>query len=438
MAYAVGRSVLGKPGGVSVTRPTDATVVPIRLALDGRAGVTLWATPWEEDGEEWQAFLGTGRKVLVFTTTDDLADYLRSGNENDLTDHPSWSMLTTLPAKQLEPEEDYDFDLDGVYDLAAGDPDPFSVSELSDLVDIVQRIAECCDDGTLLRLVEDTPEFSRLLADEITYSGAEGEAQWTELGEALDRSWELVIDRLGGLVEWRGEPPADVAEDEDEDDDIEVIEDIEDADDTEDEADEDEDDETTEAVAAADDEDDEDDEADEDGAADEETDEADDEEDEDADDEEDDEAEGTWGEAGIMPIAVGLPTGTGYTLRTYVDEEPRFLGSDLNVYLFRSPSGLVEFCRSEDEDEHDLAELDTWSLVRDAEAEALTVDPTEEDSYDLTAPGPEAVELARDLADYCQLAGVEAALSGRPADGVPFDVWVAAVAEIASCVRWYD
>jgi hypothetical protein len=414
-----------------VTRPTDATVVPIRLALDGRSGVTLWATPWEEDGEEWQAFLGSGSKVLVLTTTDDLVEFLRSGSENDLTDHPAWDMLVKLPASQLEPDEDYDFDLDGVYDLAAGDPDPFAVSELSDLVDIVQRIAECCDDGTLLRVIEESPEFSRLLADEVTYSGAEGEAQWAELAEALDRSWELVIDRLGGLIEWRGELPP--AEDDDEDDDLEDVDEL-DEDDDEDEDDDldDEEDEESDADESDDEEEDEDEgEPVTAGTADEDDDE------EDDDEEDEDVVEGPWGEAGIIPIAVGLPAGTGYTLRTYVDDEPRFLGSDLNVYLFRSAAGLIEFLRSDEED-HDLAELDTWSVLRDAEADELTVDPTEEDSYDLTAPGPEGVELARDLADYCQLAGVEAALSGRPADNIPFDVWVAAVAEIGSCIRWYD
>jgi hypothetical protein len=423
-----------------VTRPTDATVVPIRLALDGRSGVTLWATPWEEDGEEWQAFLGTGRKVLVFTTTEDMAEYLRSGDENDLTDHPAWKMLSKLPATELEPEEDYDFDLDGVYDLAAGDPDPFAVSELSDLVDIVQRIAECCDDGTLLRVVEDSPEFSRLLADEVTYSGAEGEEQWAELGEALDRSWELVIDRLGGLVEWRGEAPADATDEDDDDlDDVEVVDTSADTEVSAEDDDEDEDDEDGDGDDDLD-EDEEDDEEEEDEDGDEEvadsTDEDEDEEDDEDGDEDGELVDGTWAEAGIIPIAVGLPTGTGYTLRTYVDDEPRFLGSDLNIYMFRSTAGLIEFCR--EEEEHDLAELETWSAIREAETDDLTVDPSEEDSYDLTAPGPEAVELARDLADYCQLAGVEAALSGRPADGVPFDVWVAAVAEIGSCVHWYD
>src|SRR3954464_2213202 len=40
----------------SVARPS---IVPIALTLDDRTGYTLWAPPWEEDGEEWQAVLGT-------------------------------------------------------------------------------------------------------------------------------------------------------------------------------------------------------------------------------------------------------------------------------------------------------------------------------------------------------------------------------------------
>jgi hypothetical protein len=384
-----------------VTRPSEASVVAIRLTLDGRSGVTLWATPWLQDGEEWQAFLGSGRRVLVFADPAGLADFLRSGAENDLTDHPSWRTLQRLAPEQLEPEEGYDFDLDGVYDLAAEDPDPFTVSELSDLVDIVQRIAECCDDGTLLRLVEETPEFAGLLADDVSYSGADGEERWTELGQALDRSWELVVDRLGELVEWRG--TAEVGDQE----------------------------ETTEQAGIG-----EEagvpgrtggrDEAEESGERGQRG---------DAEDEEP--ADTAWAEAGIVPIEVTLPTGIGYTLRTYVDDEPRFLGTDLTVDMFATTAGLLAFCRTEDQ--HDLANLDTWSVIRDAEDDALQIAPAEEETYDLTAPGAEAIELARDLADYCQLAGVEEALAGRSAEtGVSFDVWVAAIAEIASCVSWHD
>ena len=41
------------------------SIVPIALTLDDRTGYTLWAPPWEEDGEEWQAFLGKALPLLV-------------------------------------------------------------------------------------------------------------------------------------------------------------------------------------------------------------------------------------------------------------------------------------------------------------------------------------------------------------------------------------
>src|SRR5207244_8595647 len=140
-------------------------------------------------------------------------------------------------------------------------------------------------------------------------------------------------------------------------------------------------------------------------------------------------ADSLWEEAGIVPIELTVPGGTGYTLRTYVAEKPRFLGSDLTVDVFHTMDELIGFARAEDA--HDLADLDTWALIRDAEPEMLAVLPAEDESYDLTAPDPDALDLARDLAGYCQLAGVDAVLAERAVQsGVPFDLWVAAVKEI--------
>ena len=290
-----------------MTSATDASVVPIRLTLDGRTGVTLWATPWEEDGEEWQAFLGAGQRVLVFGTAEEMAAHLRSGEENDLTDHPRWKDLLRLTPGELEPDEDYIFDLDGAYELALADPDPYTVSELSDLVDLVQRVAEVCDDGVLLRLVEDTPEFAALLSDDVSFSGAEGEERWTAVGAVVEQSWEQLLDRFGRLVEWRGSEvlAADIAEeDDDEDDDIEVLTDTDEP--------------TVEprpapagTVVVGD-------------VGDVE---------EDADDPTDGGTYTVWEVAGILPLAVTLPSGTGYTLRTYNgdDDEPIFLGTDMTV-----------------------------------------------------------------------------------------------------------
>ncbi|HEY7101582.1 MAG TPA: hypothetical protein VH573_08085 [Mycobacteriales bacterium] len=410
-----------------MTSAADASVVPIRLTLDGRTGVTLWATPWEEDGEEWQAFLGAGQHVLLFGTTEEMAAHLRSGEANDLTDHPRWKDLLQLTPGELEPDDDYVFDLDGAYELALSDPDPYTVSELSDLVDLVQRVAEVCDDGTLLRLVEETPEFAQLLADDASFSGTEGEARWTRVGAVVERSWEPLLERFSGLIEWRGTEvlaeDIEADEDEDDDEDIDVV-DLDD--DTEDEAERTEEAERPrsrvvedlEEVARA---------------AIGSSAEPDVEEDEDPTD------GGTysiWEVAGILPLSVTLPSGTGYTLRTYngEDDDPVFLGSDLTVYLFRTAQGLVDYVHAGDE--HDLTDMVTWSDIVDAEE--LPVEPDPQEVYDLRSPSEDAIELALELADYCDLKGVSRTLNRRQAGDIPFDTWTAAVTELETCVRWED
>ncbi|HEV7653812.1 MAG TPA: hypothetical protein VGP36_03620 [Mycobacteriales bacterium] len=402
-----------------MTSATDASVVPIRLTLDGRTGVTLWATPWEEDGEEWQAFLGAGQKVLVFGTAVEMAEHLRSGEDNDLTDHPRWKDLLRLTPGELEPDEDYVFDLDGAYELALSDPDPYTVSELSDLVDLVQRVAEVCDDGTLLKLVEETPEFAALLSDEATFSGAEGEERWTAVGAVVEQSWEPLLERFSRMIEWRGtEVPADSeTADDSEDSDIDVV-DLNDTDDDDGGPAREplvtpvgEDVVGSIGVVEVDDEDDEDDPTD----------------------------GGTytiWEVAGILPLSVTLPSGTGYTLRTYngEDDDPIFLGADLTIDLFRTAAGLVAYCRSGED--NDLSEMVTWPDI--AEAEELPVEPDPEEVYDLRSPGEDAIELVQEMADYCDLEGVTAAVTRRRSAGIPFDDWKAAIDELETCIRWHD
>ena len=141
-----------------MTTPTgDAAIVPITLALNGRIGLTLYAPPWEdEDGEEWQGFLGDGAKILLYPNVDALAAFIASGEENDLSDHPGWGQVLKSTPAELKPGADNYYDLDKVYEWAAGDPDPVHVSSLANVVDMVARIADCCDDGALRRLMEGT------------------------------------------------------------------------------------------------------------------------------------------------------------------------------------------------------------------------------------------------------------------------------------------
>ena len=78
----------------------------------------------------------------------------------------------------------------------------------------------------------------------------------------------------------------------------------------------------------------------------------------------------------------------------------------------------------------------TWPDIRDAEE--LPVEPDPDEVYDLRSPSPEAVELALEIADYCDLEGVTAVLTRRRSGDIPFDEWTQAINEVETCVRWHD
>src|ERR1700749_1974100 len=106
-----------------MTSALNASIVPITLTVNGRIGLTLWAPPWEdEDGEEWQGFLGDGSKILMFPRGQELSEFTQTSDENDLSDHPAWAGVLRLGADQLRPGGDDAYDLDEVYTLAAGEP----------------------------------------------------------------------------------------------------------------------------------------------------------------------------------------------------------------------------------------------------------------------------------------------------------------------------
>jgi len=184
----------------------EATIVPITLTVGGRIGLTLWAPPWEdEDGEEWQGFLGDGAKILLFPNTRELGEFIASGEENDLSDHPAWGRVMKLTPDELRPSGDDAYDIDQVYDWASGEPDPVHVSALGNVVDMVEKIAECCDDGALRRLVGSTPEYAELVSDEVSYQGKEGRKRWNELGDVIADTWERAISRVESWLTWRGD-----------------------------------------------------------------------------------------------------------------------------------------------------------------------------------------------------------------------------------------
>lgn len=189
-----------------MTSSLDAAILPITITVNGKIGLTLWAPPWEdEDGDEWQGFLGDGAKILLYPGVRELADFIASGEENDLSDHPAWGYVQKLTPDQLRPSGEDNYDLDGVYEWAAGEPDPVHVSALADVVDMVAKIADCCDDGGLRSLVEGTPAFAELVDEENTYQGKEGRKRWNELGDTIASSWDRAISRVESWLSWQGD-----------------------------------------------------------------------------------------------------------------------------------------------------------------------------------------------------------------------------------------
>jgi hypothetical protein len=363
-----------------VARPS---IVPIALTVDDRTGYTLWAPPWEEDGEEWQAFLGTTEddvaKVHLFPTPAALAAYCRTSTDHDLADHPVWPLVVGLGAADLTPDDDHRFDLDGVYDIAADNPDRWAVEDLAATVDIVTRLAECLDtsaepdeelddaetEGQFEAVAElaAKPEIGSLGLGVDAFVGRSGEDAWVGVGGILDDLWEDVVEELSEHLDWTGAGSATL-------EDYPSASEAEDADDLgagrgDDMADGD----TggaapVHAIARG-------------GRV-------------SASPAEVAEAGQFWESVGILPVEVVVPEGAGVTLRCYVEDVARFLGRDGDIYLFATPADLARFCAGTEN--HDLSEIATWPEVAEADVPPL---PSDQDRYDLS----ELSEVLREVAD---------------------------------------
>lgn len=459
-----------------------AEIVPIAVHLDERTGYTLWASPWEEDGEEWQAFLGADDKVLLFDSPAQLAQYLRKGEENDLSDHPDWEETSELDPFELVPSDEHTYDLDGVYDLVASGADRWSVRELGGVFDIVARLAECCDDD-IVEPIEDVPEIGLLQAGSGAFLGRSGDRAWDKIGLTLAAKWETVCERLGAYLDWR-EPAAldaDLAQAQEEIDRAVVpIDDPEALIAAETEvADEDDEDPIALATRPDSDLDEDDDEEDEDDL--DEDDLADDDEDDDGLDEDEALAYAFWEEAGILPVKLTFPDepfdgGEAFTLRCYLDDDPVFMGHRKKPWIFRSPDTLLDVVedpksRRGGSSNHDLMSLATWRKVMvgvrdDDQPLAITV----EDDIDLASADAmvrgdidfDPAEFARaadflvDIADYADLDDVRTLLEDDGAladltnaarddevvdvedDATLITTWETVLKKVAAVLDWID
>ncbi|MEJ2868219.1 primosomal protein [Actinomycetospora sp. OC33-EN08] len=385
-------------------------IVPITLALTGGDLVTLWAPRWREDGEEWEAFLGDDDHVFAFADAADLAAWIRTsdadGLEHDLLDHPAWPVVGGLSVDELTPEDIQRYDVVGVPELVAEEPDTWSVDDLAEITTMARSLADVCDLAVVVEILDSTPAFAALGSQygAAAFGGREGAALWAELADVVAERWDEVLDALDALVTT---PEVDV----------ELAAKLRATATPAPEETADTDDDTDEGSGSA--EDAENHPADPEAVADDPQDSAvdgplaDAPEDVRADtageslrsdlvDAEEEPEPGFWEEVGIDPISVLSAEGEVITLRCFLDDEPVFLGKDGRIEVFANERALRTWIAGEGAEGHDLAEVSTWADVMTAAVGGdLEVEVAPENRYALLGlaedllEGPQAVDPAQ-------------------------------------------
>lgn len=353
-----------------------ADIVPIELSLTAGDLVTLWAPPWRADGEEWEAYLGDDDNLFAFADVASLAGFVRTATDHDLVDHPAWPLVPELPALALRPDESHRYDLVGVPEMVAQEPDTWVIADLADVVTVLRSLAEVCDLDVVREMLTSAPGFDMLDSGTYAFSGRDGKRRWEELGTVVAQRWEEVLDALDWLVRTPEVAPDAVAVAEAELADTPSDESVSAAPASSAPAGD-----TATSGAAA-------------GPAARAATTA-----------ETSAALAFWADVGIDPIRIVSGRGEHYTLRCYVDDEPVFLGSDGRIDVFDTPAALAGYLATRPND-HDLATVSTWDRVmKQAQANELGIAVDSGNSYlldglaDDLAGGPGSVDAVQlDLA----------------------------------------
>ena len=376
-----------------------AELVPIRLGLTAGDLYSLWAPRWREDGDDWEAFLGKDEDVFAFESVADLAAFVRTNTDNDLTDHPAWGRLTKANAHKLQPAEDRAADLIAVEELLAEKPTAESVDALAHTMAVVSSLGLVCELPAVTRFFNGNPNLGLLGGGIEQFEGRAGKKRWDSIGDIVARGWDGVLSAIDEVVTTPSVDAKAAAEAAAELD--EPFEDSEEDDDLVVETEDDEDDEIAVERAAV-------------------------------------PAAGVlggdanfWEHVGIDPVRVMASGGTFYTLRCYFDDKPVFLGRNGRISVFPSERTLARYLA--DEHDHDLADLSTYDDIRTAATDgSLRVDVNEDNIYVLNgltddiADGPDsidrdqldlAIEFVRDVGDYSEDDTVETLLAPDTALG---------------------
>jgi hypothetical protein len=368
-----------------------ADIVPIRLALTKGDLYTLWAPRWRDEGDEWEAFLGKDDDLYAFESVADLAAFVRTNKDNDLTDHPAWEGLTEASAHKFDPPEDRQYDLVSLQELVAEKPSEETIKELHRTLAIASAIGSVCEMPAVTKFFNGNPMLGTVGGGIDAFAGRPGRKRWAEIEAVIGRGWDNVVDAIDEIVtipdvdeaaskEAEAElaepaPEPEVDEEADEGDESDVV--VDEIVDTDHEA---------EALTTA------------------------------AEEKVLGSDEDFWQRVGIDPVRILTSAGTFFTLRCYLDDQPIFLGRNGRVSVFGSGGALARYLA--DEHDHDLSDLATYDDIRTAATDgSLQVSISDDNIYVLTgiaddlADGPDAVdrdqlelavEFLRDVGDYAE------------------------------------
>lgn len=334
----------------------NRAIVPIKLSLTEGDFYTLWAPKWREKGSEWQAFLGEDDSVLVFDSPAELLCYLESDAKHDLLDHPQWEQFSARPAHRVTPAKRDEYDLIGMPEVLAGRPNHANVSTVARDLEVASALAgvAAAEQTTIFFATHSILRNVNRGADH--YSGEQGMSEWSGVGRVILANWKKVIADLDEHIRVVPSDEFDAAAVSDAK--TRISEAASAAETAAKEAEE----KRKAAAEAADPYD-----------------------------------ESPWAAAGIDPIKITAQSKSVYTLRTYVDGNPIFLGKWGEIFTFDSSKTLVRWLI--DNDDHDLARVSTWEdVVTAANAGELEIQVHPDNQYSFNGlvrdieKGPEAVD----------------------------------------------
>lgn len=286
-------------------------IQPVQISLTEGDFYTLWAPQWREHGADWQAFLGNDEHILVFSSPAQLLAFLESGAEHDLTEHPKWNEFQTKGPERVVPDEKQTYDIVGTPALLAERPSYASVNGVAKNFALLRSLGIVGGDTTIQVFFSSHSILSNPERGYDHFQSPAGLQEWTAIGRVVLDNWDKAVDAADELVELHEVATTDQQERIDA------------------------------AVAAA---------------------KARQEEEEQRRQAEKDQADPydltAWAAAGIDPIRIQLQERTVYTLRTFVEAQPVFLGRFGLINVFTSTKAMQRWLIQNTE--HDLAELSTW------------------------------------------------------------------------------